>query len=189
MRLHGAPARGKCLGLGAEPALAFVGLDLDLGVPGAPGHVIDAAIAGDIALDGAALGRLLLDRGPALGAELPGRHRLALPDAEAFRFGQRLLLHVAGGVSDEGPGIALAHHLRIDVAAVDEAHRQRAPVLIEPARLAANGLAAVHVGERSRCRGPARPPAEPFAPAGLRRLRGIDTLEAGARLPRGDGVA
>src|ERR1700674_4294651 len=99
MRLHWPPAGGEGVRLGAEPALAFVGLYSDLGVPGAPGHVVDAAVASDVALDGAALGRLLLDRGPALGAELPGRHRLALPDAEAFRFRGRLLLHVARGVS------------------------------------------------------------------------------------------
>src|SRR5258707_193514 len=101
MRHHRAPPRGDCLGLGAEPALALVGLYSDLRVPGAPGHVVDAAVLGDVALDGAALGRQWLGGGPALGAELPGWLRLALPDAEALGFGCRLLLHVAGGISHE----------------------------------------------------------------------------------------
>src|SRR5258708_3011538 len=104
MRRHGPPARRNRLRFRAEPALALVGLDSDLCVPGAPGLVVDLPIAGDVALDGAALGRLLFGGGPPLGAELPGRHRLALPDAEALRFGSRLLLHVARRVFDERPG-------------------------------------------------------------------------------------
>src|SRR5882724_2340565 len=115
MRLHRPPPGGDRLGLGAEPALAFVRLHLDLRVPGAPRHMVDPAVARDVALDGAALGRLMLGRGPAPRAELPGRHRLALPDADALRARLRLLLHIAPGVSHEGPGEALAHHLRVDV--------------------------------------------------------------------------
>src|SRR2546430_925102 len=134
MHLHRPPPRRQRLGLAAEPALALVGLDLDLGVPGAPGHVVDLAVLGDVALDGAALGRLLLGGGPAPGAVVPGRLRLALPDAEALCLRLRLLPHVARGVPDEGPGVALAHHESVDVAAVDVADGERAAVLVEAAR-------------------------------------------------------
>src|SRR5215468_1112842 len=68
-RRHGPPAGGDGLGLGAKPALAFVACHADLGIPGAPGHVVDPAVAGDIALDGAA-GSLGHSHRPALGAKL-----------------------------------------------------------------------------------------------------------------------
>src|SRR5262249_16682462 len=97
------------------------------------GHVVDPAVAGDVALDAAACGCLGLSHGPTLGAELPSRPRGTLPDAAAFGFGRRLLLHVAGGVAHECPGIALAHHPRVDILALDEAHGQRATVLVSAA--------------------------------------------------------
>src|SRR6478736_4441852 len=167
MRRHRPPARRDRLGLRAEPALALVRFDPDLRVPGAPGHVVDAAVLGDVALDGAAPGRVGLGAGPAPGAELPGRLRGALPDAEALGFREGLLLHVAGRVFDEGPGVALPHHLRIDVAAVDEAGCERAPVLVEAVGLASDGLVADHAGEGGGRCGAARPRSEPFALAGL----------------------
>src|SRR5689334_4591479 len=138
MRRDRTPAGGDRLGLGAEPALALVGLHPDLRVPGAPGHVVDAPVLGDVALDGAALRRSGLDSGPAPGAKLPGWLRGALPDAESLGFCGLLLPHVAGRILDEGPCIAPAHHLRIDVATLDEAGAKRAAVLVEAVRLAAD---------------------------------------------------
>src|SRR5687767_2865686 len=80
VHLHRSPARRQSLRLAAEPAFALVGIDLDLRVPGAPGHVVDLAVPGDVALDGATFGRLFLGCGPALGAVVPGRLGLGLPD-------------------------------------------------------------------------------------------------------------
>src|SRR5262245_2295188 len=73
-RPHRPPAGGDGFGLGAEPALALVGRHADLSVPGAPGHVVDPAVSGEVALDAAACGCLGLSHGPTLGVELPGRH-------------------------------------------------------------------------------------------------------------------
>src|SRR6185437_13699974 len=97
--------------------LALRLLDLDLAVPGAPRHVIDAAVLGDVALDGATLRCLLLGSGPALLAIDPGRLSVALPDAGACNAGFGFLLHVRLRVLHERPREAFAHHLRIDVAA------------------------------------------------------------------------
>ena len=78
-------------------------------------------------------GRLAFRGCPAAGAILPGRDRVALPDADAFRAGLRLFRHVALRVFHERPGKTLAHHLRIDVPAVARS-RWRACVRICHAR-------------------------------------------------------
>ena len=98
VRLHRSPSRGNGLRLGTEPALAFVRIDLDLRVPGTPGHVIDLAALGDVALDRTARRRLLFCGGPPVSAKLPRRHRLALPDTQPLGLGGGLLLHVAAGI-------------------------------------------------------------------------------------------
>src|SRR5262245_34047841 len=85
--------------------------------------------------------------------------------------------------------MALAHHPRVDIAAVVKAHGQSAPIPVLAAGQASHGFAADPIGERNRGRGTARPGAEPSAPAGLRRLGSIDALEADARRADGDAIA
>jgi hypothetical protein len=161
----------------------------DAVVPGAPGHVVDLAVRGDVALDGAAFGRRRLRLRPALCAVLPRRRRLALPDADALRARFRFLLYVALRVAHEGPGQALAHHPRVDVLAAEEADGERAAPLVEALRLAAHGLALDHAGQRGGRFRAAGPSAGRFAAAGLPRLGSVDALQPYARFADGDGVA
>lgn len=59
------PSSGAGLELGAEPAFSLAPIDLGAAIPRGGGCVIDAAIGGDVALDGAALrGRFCLWLGP-----------------------------------------------------------------------------------------------------------------------------
>ena len=88
MRGGGTPSGGEGFGLGAEPALPRA-VHADAAIPGAPGHVIDQAIAADIAFNGAAIGGAVVGDVPSLGAIFPGWGVLGFPNA-AFggaRFG------------------------------------------------------------------------------------------------------
>jgi len=59
--------------------------------------------------------------------------------------------------------MTLAHHPGVDIAAIEEANGQRAPIPIPTARRAINSLAADPNGERERGRPSARPGAAAFA--------------------------
>lgn len=67
--------------------------------------------------------------------------------------------------------MTLARHPGVDVAAIEDANGQRAPIPITAAR-------------RAQLRG-----AAAFVPAGLRRLESIDALKPDPRIAIGDGVA
>src|SRR3990172_1310730 len=156
----GPPACLLCFGLGAEPALALQGLDPHLAVPGAPGHVIDVAVLRDVALDGAAAGRRFLGARPTFLAKDPRGLGLALPNAGVPGAGLRLGLDIARRILDERPREARPHHLRIDVAAIGEAHAEDAIVFVPAAALA---IHATGVDQRGQLRARGRT-AAPLAP-------------------------
>src|ERR1700733_1457606 len=189
MHLGRAPTGGQRLGFRAEPALALVALDPDAGVPGAPRHVVDLAVAGDIALDGAALGRLLLGGSPALGAILPRRLGLRLPDPEPRSLGRSFLCHVGLAVAHERPGEALADHPGVDVAAGHEADAQEAAVFVDAMPLARHRLAFELAGQGGGGGTAAGPPADQRAIAALAGFGSIDALEPHPGIRDVDGVA
>src|SRR4029079_15861071 len=142
-----------------------------------------------VALDGAAARGLRLRGLPVAFAIIPGGRRGGLPDAALFGAGGVFLLHVAGRVFDEGPGKALAHHVGVDVAAARGADRQRAPVFVETAPVAAHRVAGDELLQAGVAGRSAWPSGAAFGLAGLPDLGRVDTLQPYAQLADADGVA
>src|SRR5262249_14368108 len=124
-RFHGLPFR-------AEPALALGEVHLHLGVIPSPGQMVDPlAVAVDIALDRTALRRGFVVLGPARGTIVPGGLRRALPDTAPRAARLRLVCDVVDRVLDIGPGKPAPDHLPLQIEAVAETARDRAPIAIE----------------------------------------------------------
>ena len=71
----------------------------------------------------------------------------------------------------------------------EKANGERAPVLVQTARLAPQLLAGNEIGEGAGCLRPARPPANQRALASLPGFGGIDALQPDAHIANRDGIA
>ena len=147
------------LGLGAEPSLAFRGVDARTVVEPAARHAVDAGGAlADVTLDGAppaalpggcGVSRFLCARETLALAPLPGCDHVAAPYSSLRRLRHRLLRGVLGRVPTIGEGPALGGHPGVHVLAPDPAHRDDAPVAVLVALLALDGARADAPGEHA----------------------------------------
>ena len=117
-----------------------------------------------------------------LSAPLPRRLTSVAVDAGPHRCRLAFFLDVVPAISDEGPGMAVAHHVGPEVAAIDLANCDRAAVAIDAPGFAGDVAFADQCAQVFGCCSSRRPSIG----ARLARLRRVSVL-ASARLGRQRG--